>query len=53
MEWIGTEKYNRMEVKNVLAELIKTEQLETIYRCNRLNYKWIISEQSISVNHQY
>ena len=40
-EYIGKEKYNRMEVKNTLAIMVKNKQLETIYRCNRLNYKWV------------
>jgi hypothetical protein len=41
MEWIGEEKYNQMEVKNVLAEMIKNEQVEAIYMSNRLKYKWL------------
>jgi hypothetical protein len=40
MEYMGNEKYNQMEVKNVLAEMIKNEQIETLYRCNRLKYRW-------------
>lgn len=41
IEWIGEEKCNRFEVIKILAELIQSNQLETIHRCNRLNYKWV------------